>query len=86
MGLGVPTLRKPRGADALVRSVHDVWGPRPDPRKGEAHLPWPAALLSACALVPRTAPSCLALEHAQTADHVPRVYGLGQVPFLGEVF
>lgn len=57
MGIVVPTMRKPLGADALLRSVHDVFCPMPDHRKGEANIPLHDALMSAFAMFSLKSPS-----------------------------
>jgi hypothetical protein len=73
-------MRKPLCADALVRSVQDVFCQIPEPRKGDAQIPLPDALMSAFAMFALKAPSLLAFDKERTADNVQRVDGIGRVP------
>jgi hypothetical protein len=80
MGIVVPKVRKHLGADALIRSVQDVFGQIPDHRKGDPKIPLSDALMSAFAMVSLKAPSLLAFDKERTADNLQRVYGIGRVP------
>ncbi len=57
MGIVVPTMRKHLCADALLRSVHDVFRHIPDHRKGDSTIPLHDALMSAFAMFSLKAPS-----------------------------
>jgi hypothetical protein len=57
MGMGVPQVRKHLCADALLRSIQDVFSHLPDHRQGDAEIPLGDALLSALALFSLTSPS-----------------------------
>jgi len=50
MGMVVPKVRKHLCADALLRSIQDVFSPIPDHRKGDAEIPLGDALMSAFAM------------------------------------
>ena len=80
MGIVVPKVRKHLCADALLRSVHDVFCHIPEHRKGDPAIPLRDALLSAFAMFSLKSPSLLAFAKERTADHVPRVDGIGRVP------
>ena len=57
MGIVVPKRRKHLCADALLRSVQDVFGHIPEHRKGDAPIPLHDPLRSAFAMFSLTAPS-----------------------------
>jgi hypothetical protein len=80
MGLVVPKMRKHLCADALLRSVQDVFCQIPDHRKGDAKIPLHDALMSAFAMFSLQAPSLLAFDKERTEDNLQRVYGIGRVP------
>ena len=80
MGIVVSKVRKHLGADALIRSVQDVFGQIPDHRKGDPTIPLSDALMSAFAMFSLKAPSLLAFDKERTADNLQRVYGIGRVP------
>ena len=80
MGMVVPNVRKHRCADALLRSVQDVFSHIPDHRKGDPELPLSDALMSAFAMFSLKLPSLLAFDKERTEDNVQRVYGIGRVP------
>jgi hypothetical protein len=80
MGIVVPKVRKHLCADALLRSVQDVFSHIPDHRKGGPELPLHDALMSAFAMFSLTSPSLLAFDKERTEDNVQRVYGIGRVP------
>jgi hypothetical protein len=80
MGIVVPKMRKHLCADALLRSVHDVFCHIPEHRKGDATIPLHDALMSAFAMFSLKAPSLLAFDKERTEDNVQRVYGIGRVP------
>ena len=62
MGLVIPKLRKHLCADALLRSIQDVFCQIPDHRKGDAQIPLHDALMSAFAMFSLKAPSLLAFD------------------------
>lgn len=80
MGMVVPKVRKHLCADALLRSVQDVFCYMPEHRKGDAEIMLGDALMSAFALFSLKAPSLLACDKERTEDNVQRVYGIGRVP------
>jgi hypothetical protein len=80
MGLVVPKGRKHLCADALLRSVQDVFCHIPDHRKGDPEIPLSDALLSAFAMFSLKSPSLLAFDKERTEDNLQRVYGIGRVP------
>ena len=80
MGLVVPKVRTHLCADALVRSVQDVFGQLPEHRKGDAEIPLSDALMSALAMFSLKSPSLLAFDKERTEDNLQRVYGIGRVP------
>ena len=80
MGMVVPKLRKHLCADALLRSVQDVFCQLPDHRKGDPDIPLSDALMSAFAMFSLKAPSLLAFDKERTEDNLQRVYGIGRVP------
>jgi hypothetical protein len=80
MGIVVPKMRKHLCADALLRSVQDVFCQILDHRKGEPKIPLHDALMSAFAMFSLKAPSLLAFDKERTEDNLQRVYGIGRVP------
>jgi hypothetical protein len=80
MGLVVPKLRKHLCADALLRSVQDVFCQVRDHRQGDPELPLRDALMSAFAMFSLKSPSLLAFDKERTEDNLQRVYGIGRVP------
>jgi hypothetical protein len=80
MGLVVPKVRTHLCADALLRSVQDVFCQLSEHRKGDAGIPLRDALMSAFALFSLKSPSLLACDKERTEDNVQRVYGIGRVP------
>ena len=80
MGLVVPKMRKHLCADALLRSVQDVFCQIPDHRPGDPDIPLSDALMSAFAMFSLKAPSLLAFDKERTEDNLQRVYGIGRVP------
>ena len=80
MGMVVPKVRKHLCADALLRSVQDVFCHIPEHRKGDAEIMLGDALMSAFALFSLKSPSLLAFDKARTEDNLQRVYGIGRVP------
>jgi hypothetical protein len=80
MGIVVPKVRKYLCADALLRSVQDVFCQLPDHRKGDAEIPLPDALMSAFAMFSLKSPSLLAFDKERTEDNLQRIYGIGRVP------
>jgi hypothetical protein len=57
MGMVVPKVRKHLCADALLRSIQDVFSHIPEHRKGDAEIPLGDALMSAFAMFSLTSPS-----------------------------
>jgi hypothetical protein len=57
MGLVVPKVRTHLCADALLRSVQDVFCHLPEHRKGDAEIPLRDALMSALAMFSLKSPS-----------------------------
>src|SRR5918999_4948851 len=80
MDMVIPKARKHLCADALLRSVQDVFGQIPDPRTSEGEIALSDALMSAFALFSLKAPSLLAFDKERTEDNLQRVYGIGRVP------
>ena len=80
MGLVVSKMRKHLCADALLRSLQDVFCQLPDHRKGDAEIRLGDALMSAFALFSLKSPSLLAFDKERTEGHLQRVYGIGRVP------
>jgi hypothetical protein len=80
MGMVVPKVRKHLCADALLRSVQDVFCHIPDHRKGDPGIPLSDALMSAFAMFSLKAPSLLAFDKERTEDNLQRVYGIERVP------
>src|SRR5688500_7002798 len=80
MGLVVPKVRKHLCADALLRSVQDVFCQLPEHRQGDPDIPLSDALMSAFAMFSLKAPSLLAFDKERTEDNLRRVYGIGRVP------
>ena len=80
MGIVVPKVRKHLCADALLRSVHDVFCHIPEHRKGDPDIPLRDALMSAFAMFSLKSPSLLAFDKERTEDNLQRVYGIGRVP------
>ena len=80
MGMVIPKARKHLCADALLRSVQDVFCQVPEHRKGDREVPLHDALMSAFALFSLKAPSLLAFDKERTEANLQRVYGMGRVP------
>src|SRR5262245_14633359 len=80
MGLVVPKVRTHLCADALLRSLQDVFCQLPEHRTGDAEIPLRDVLLSAFALFSLKSPSLLAFDKERTEDNLQRVYGIGRVP------
>jgi hypothetical protein len=76
----IPKARKHLCADALLRSVQDVFCQVPEHRKGDREVPVHDALMSAFALFSLKAPSLLAFDKERTEANLQRVYGIGRVP------
>ena len=62
MGIVIPKVRKHLCADALLRSVQDVFCQIPDHRKGNPKIPLSDALMSAFAMFSLEAPSVRAIR------------------------
>ena len=80
MGMVVPKVRKHLCADALLRSIQDVFSHMPDHRKGDAEIPLGDALMSALAMFSRKSPSLLAFDKVRAEDNLQSIYGMGRVP------
>jgi hypothetical protein len=80
MGMVIPKARKHLCADALLRSVQDVFCQVCDPRTGDSEIALGDALMSAFALFSLKAPSLLAFDKERSEDNLQRVYGIGRVP------
>ncbi len=80
MGMVVPKVRKHLCADALLRSVQDVFCQVPEHRIGDPEIPLSDALMSAFAMFSLKAPSLLAFDKERTEANLQRVYGIGRVP------
>ena len=76
----VPTVRKHLCADALLRSLHDVFWQLSDHRKGDAEIPLGDALMSAFAMFSLKSPSLLAFDKVRAEDNLQSIYGIGRVP------
>ena len=79
MGMVIPKARKHLCADALLRSVQDVFCQVRDPRTGDSEIALGDALMSAFALFSLKAPSLLAFDKERSEDNLQRVYGIGRV-------
>src|SRR4030095_10129085 len=80
MGMVVPKVRKHLCADALLRSIQDVFSHIPDHRKGDAEIPLGDALMSAFAMFSLKSPSLLAFDKVRAEDNLQSIYGMGRVP------
>src|ERR671914_448486 len=80
MGMVVLKVRKHLCADALLRSVQDVFCQVPEHRTGDPEIPLSDALMSAFAMFSLKAPSLLAFDKERTEANLQRVYGIGRVP------
>src|SRR6266436_5934421 len=80
MGIVVPKVRKHLCADALLRSIQDVFSHIPDHRKGDTEIPLGDALMSACAMFSLKFPSLLAFDKVRAEDNLQSIYGIGRVP------
>ena len=72
MGIVVPKMRKYLCADALLRSVQDLFSQIPDHRKGDVQIPLHDALMSAFAMFSLKSPSLLAFDKERTEDNLQR--------------
>ena len=66
MGMVVPKVRKHLCADALLRSVQDVFCQISDHRKGDAEIPLSDTLMAAFAMFALKSPSLLAFDKSQS--------------------
>jgi hypothetical protein len=73
MGMGVPKVRKPLCADALLRSIQDVFCQLPEHRKGDVEIPMSDALMSAFAMCSLKSPSLLAFDKVRAEDHLQSI-------------
>ena len=80
MGMVVPKVRKYLCADALLRSVQDVFCQLPEHRQGDAEIPLHDALMSAFAMFSLKSPSLLAFDKVRAEDNLHSIYGIGRVP------
>src|SRR3981081_1047477 len=76
MGLVVPKGRKHLCADALLRSVQDVFCQLPEHRQGDPEITLGDALMSACAMFSLKSPSLLAFDKVRAEDNLQSIYGL----------
>ena len=76
----VPTVRKHLCADALLRSIQDVFWQLSDHRKGDAEIPLGDALMSAFAMFSLKSPALLAFDKVRAEDNLQSIYGIGRVP------
>ena len=81
MGMVVPKVRKHLCADALLRSIQDVFSHIPDHRKGDTEIPLGDALMSAFAMFSLKSPSLLAFDKVRAEDNLQSIYGIGRVPW-----
>ena len=70
MGMVVPKVRKHLCADALLRSMQDVFSHIPDHRKGDAEISLGDALMSAFAMFSLKSPSLLAFDKVRAEDNL----------------
>jgi hypothetical protein len=80
MGMVVPKGRKHLCADALLRSVQDVFCQIPEHRKGDSEIPLSDALMSAFAMFALKSPSLLAFDKVRAEANLQSIYGIGRVP------
>src|SRR5262252_6939319 len=80
MGMVVPKVRKHLCADALLRSIQDVFSHIPDHRKGDTEIPLGDVLMSAFAMFSLKSPSLLAFDKVRAEDNLQSIYGIGRVP------
>jgi hypothetical protein len=80
MGMVVPKVRKYLCADALLRSVQDIFYQIPDHRQGDAEITLGDALMSAFAMFSLKSPSLLAFDKVRGEDNLQSIYGIGRVP------
>ena len=80
MGLVVPKVRTHLCADALLRSVLDVFCQLPEHRKGDPEITLGDALMSAFAMFSLKSPSLLAFDKVRAEDNLQSIYGIGRVP------
>ena len=73
MGMVVPKVRKHLCADALLRSVQDVFCHIPDHRKGDPEIPLRDALMSAFAMFSLKSPSLLAFDKVRAEDNLQSI-------------
>ena len=69
MGLVIPKIRKHLCADALLRSIQDVFCHIRDHRKGDPEIPLSDALMSAFAMFSLKSPSLLAFDKERNEDN-----------------
>ncbi len=80
MGIVVPKVRKHLSADALLRSVQDVFSQVPEHRKGDPEITLGDALMSAFAMFSLKSPSLLAFDKIRAEDNLQSIYGIERVP------
>ena len=73
MGMVVPKVRKHLCADALLRSIQDVFSHMPDHRKGDTEIPLGDALMSAFAMFSLKSPSLRAFDKIRAEDNVQSI-------------
>ena len=80
MGMVVPKVRKHLCADALLRSMQDIFAHIPEHRKGDPAISLGDALMSAFAMFSLKSPSLLAFDKVRAEDNLQSIYGIGRVP------
>jgi hypothetical protein len=80
VGIVVPKVRKHLCADALLRSVQDVFCQLPEHRTGNPDITLGDALMSALAMFSLKSPSLLAFDKVRAEGNLQSIYGIGRVP------
>ena len=80
MALVAPRGRKPRSAEALLRTVRSGFAAIPDYRLSDTAISLTDALMSAFALFSLKAPSLLAFDKPRVDGHVGTIYAIEHVP------
>ena len=73
-------VRKHLSADALYALVGSRFAQVPDPRRPDAPIPLPDALMSAFAMFSLKDPSLLAFDHRRSDGNLKALFGIGQIP------
>src|SRR5712691_1606926 len=80
MSIVAPKARKHLSADALFHLVRSGFATIPDPRCEDGDIALTDALMSACAMFSRQAPSLLAFDKERAEGNVHTIYGIARVP------